>query len=288
MRQAHLGYGLSKLPSRKLAATRSVYATAGLASTPPALDRLVRRNLTYTAGYYQRAARLVDQRYRRTLQRTIAVRGVDRLEAATSGSRGAILVAAHLGDFDLAGSWIAEVFGRSPVVPVAAVSSAARQDFYDRVRRACGFTLRRQGDTTVNDLATDIRRGRLVIIMLDRQPTGRTIDLDLFGRPATVSAAPHALSAMTGAPVLSAATWNVDRRRRVLSFGDPHAIAPSADPAGGPSPLHHAVRDLERAVLSAPHQWHVPADRSQLPWRPDLPSSGRWESCPWHVRSNLR
>lgn len=151
---------LARSSNRKFVATRAAYASAGLAATPAGLDHLVQRNVAYTFGYYARAAALSSSRYRRRLHQTIETHGAEHLAQAVDHGRGVILVSPHLGDLELAASFIAQVLGVRPVVPVAVVRPALRQLFYDRVRDACGFDLRRR--TSLETLASDLSAGHAV------------------------------------------------------------------------------------------------------------------------------
>lgn len=135
--------------------------------------------------------------------------------------RGVILTSVHLGDFDLAASWIAEVLGSRPVVPVARCPSRAWQSFYDGVRVACGFALRCQEATGLADLERELERGRLIILMLDRRPTRSGVTTRWCGREATVSAAAATLACYTGASLVSTATWGDGSGGRTLAFGPP-------------------------------------------------------------------
>lgn len=265
--------GLRRLAAGKLATTRTAYAMAGLAGTAAELDALVAANLRFTLDYYRRLPSLSSSRRRRALQATIEPLRPERLTAALALGRGAILTSVHLGDFDLAGSWFAQVLGAGFVVPVRRIPSPVRQRFYDRARRHCGFLLRRHGDVTLTSLAGELSEGRLVVTMLDRRPMGATIPVSFFGRAAAVSAAPLALARRTGAPIVPAATWGDAAGRRRLWFGAPRTVE-----AAGPSAAELAqplVLELEWAIRQAPEQWHVPAQLSQLAWStasPHVPS----------------
>lgn len=254
---------VARVPSAKLAMTRAVYETAGLCDTRRETDLLVQRNLVFTVGYYRRALLLRETRYRRRLQRTITPLGADAIADALTARRGAILASVHLGDFDLAASWIAEVLGSRPVVPVAVCRSPAWQRFYDGVRVSCGFALRRQESTCLEDLEHELDRGRLIILMLDRRPSGARLATRWFDRAATVSPAAVTLARRTGAPLFSAATWLDGCDHRTLAFGRPRVV----EYAGDAVPVTRAlVADLESAVRAAPAQWHVPGYPRQLPW----------------------
>ena len=254
----------SLVPNRKFATTRAIYSFAGLDSGTVSTDELVRRNVAYTYSYYGRLARLGSSRYRRHLYRSMRPLGLDSLAAAQSRGLGVILLSAHLGDFDVAGAWLAEVHGIVPVVTASPVSAGPRQAAFDGIRRSCGVVLRRQNTTGLAQLAQDLRQGRAVLMMVDRKGPGRSISLDFLGHPAEAPAAACALAAATGAPLMSAATWRLEDGHAVLCFGAAHAISRSDVPGG--STLQAVADDLTRAVMHAPHQFHVPADASQMSW----------------------
>jgi lauroyl/myristoyl acyltransferase len=252
---------LAHAPSQKLRTTRIAYESAGLSRTGRESDLLVQRSLAFTAGYYARTVLLRQRRHRVRLQETVLVRGATTVAETLARGQGVILTSVHLGDFDLAASWIAGNLG-TPVVPIARCPSPAWQAFYDDVRASCGFELR-HGPTRAAELKHDLELGHLVILMLDRRPERGGIETSWFGHRATVSAAAATLSLRTGAPLVPAATWGDGRGQRTLYFGQPRVCNSPGDAA----PLTDSlVTDLEAAIRCAPEQWHIPANRHQLPW----------------------
>lgn len=255
---------------QKFRVTRAVYEAASLADNRFDLDALVASNIRFTIDYYRRLARLLDPHDRQRLQRTIVPENADSLAVSEGSGTGAILVSAHVGDFDLAATWIAEVLGRRPVVPVAELGRPFAQRFYAAARTAGGLTLASAEATSTKDLQRHLEAGRIVILTLDRRGGTKVAETDFLGRPARVPAACFALAQLTGAPLLSAATWNYGGRR-ILSFGEPHLIGR----ANGARGVIKALKgELERVIHVAPHQWHVPADPRQLSLsmpREDLP-----------------
>lgn len=246
--------------NRKPAATRRVYHEAKLADSLTAVDGLVAANLRFTAAYYARCWALLSAAGRRRLRRTIHPVAEDHLRHATQGDQGVLLLAVHLGDFDLAGHWLASELGRELVVASPSVRPAWRGALYARARVSAGFRVRAQGRTTLHDLARDLRDGRLVLFLADRRSPGRSITTRFLGCSSTVSAAPAWLSANTGAPVMTAATFTERERNRRLVFGVPRWADSPADHRWAMP----ALAELEASVRRAPHQWHIPADLTQM------------------------
>jgi lauroyl/myristoyl acyltransferase len=255
---ADLGASLPKLRS-----TRTAYQLTGLASDSQQLDALVARNAAYTLGYYRRLGCLLGSRFRHEMRRTIRPHHADRLIEACGEGRGAVLVAMHLGDFDLAVSWIAHAIGRSPVVPVAELQHPAAQMAFTAVRRACRFTLVPAADVSVPMLVRRLEAGHLVILTLDRRIKGRTIEVLHFGRRTTLPATCLTIAGQARVPILTAATWSRPEGR-VLAFGE--ILSPAAERSleADTALMQHLSNELQDAILDAPHQWHIPAQLDQL------------------------
>lgn len=252
------GWGLAKFRS-----ARQVYAATGLATSTVELDRLVGENVAYTLGYYRRLACLVEPHYRDRLLRAIRPYGTERLTGAYRQGRGVIIVAPHLGDFDLAVAWIAAAIGSAPVVPVASLGRPLAQRAYAIARRACRFDMVDAREASLSTLGTKLRAGRAVILTLDRRAGARTLNAQLFGRQTQLSAACISLARRTGAPLLSAATWS-QRGEPVLAFGELVGPGTSSERDDDGVLMQRLATDLEAAIRTAPQQWHIPAHLGQF------------------------
>jgi lauroyl/myristoyl acyltransferase len=260
-----LGSATIRLPNRKFAATRRVYELTGLAQSPNTLDELVRRNTEFTYAYYMRLARLRESRYRRRLFDTMQFTGTSALHDAAEQGRGIVLLSAHIGDFDAAGAWLASELDITPVITVGSVAEAARQRFFDDARRSCGVVIRRLGATRRDDLLHDLQQGRMVLMMVDRRPIGRTVPMAFLGQ--TIHA-PHAvweLARSADAVVVAGAAWRTDDGGSTLWCGVAQTGAEvAADDGLG---AQRTIDELSDVVRSVPHQFHVPADLAQMSWR---------------------
>ena len=81
----------------------------------------------------------------------------------------------HLGDFDLAGSWIAHESGKMPIVITARLRFHGQQTLFDAVRRAGGMAVYRRGQTSFQELVEKLRAGHIVIVALDRASSVRAV-----------------------------------------------------------------------------------------------------------------
>jgi lauroyl/myristoyl acyltransferase len=132
---------------------------------------------------------------------------------------------------------------------------------FERVRRACGLRLLDQRATSLSDLADALRRGAVVVVMLDRRARGRHVRVRFLGCDSEVTAAACSLSRMTGAPILTAVASR--HHGPTLDIGEERWAGVEQD---DDRLMQDVARDLERLVRTVPHQWHVPGDLRQLCW----------------------
>lgn len=258
-------HGLSDVYScdamyRKVASTRRTYVAVGLATSKTDAARLTARNVLFTIMYYIRATTLLSRRLRSRLQRAIEVRGLRNFETAAANGQGVVLATVHLGDFDLAASWLAQVHNTRMILPVAIVPPGLRRYFYNNVRAACGLELRFGLDASVRRLRRELTGRSAVVIPLDRTPSKGGVRTSLFGRDVLVPHAAAVLAQKSGAYMVPVATWSCGKRR-ILEFGTPLHVARGAD---GGDHVHAATEGaltwLAAAVAAAPNEWHIPSD----------------------------
>jgi KDO2-lipid IV(A) lauroyltransferase len=249
-------------PNRKLAAARHAALEARLVP-PEQLTPHLRVHLAFVWTYYLRFFALAGKRPRRRLVRRVRVLGEEHLHAATKDGGGAILLSVHLGDFDLAGAWIAARHGLTLVVVANLLRPRWREALFTFTRHRCGIVMRDLAKTQLADLEEDLRAGRAVLVMLDRQARGPASRIVLLGRPATAPLSVSVLAARTGAPLLPAATWRGRRGETVAWFGSP---IPARNAGQAAQAVADSAGTLGRVIREHPEQWHVPADLAQLAW----------------------
>lgn len=183
----------------------------------------------------------------------VAVRvGEEYLDAAFAAGRGAVLVTAHLGNWELGGRLLA-CRGDAPRthVVLSAEEDAALEPHLRVNAPELRFVTRSHPTSTLGLLAA-LRRGEAVAMQGDR-PTGERGDrlVSFFGSPAAFPIGPFVLARAAGAPVVPAfCTMAPDGRYRV-EVGSPIWVKPGEEMAG----LEAMVAALERAVRAHPTQW---------------------------------
>ncbi|KAA0101385.1 phosphatidylinositol mannoside acyltransferase [Mycolicibacterium sp. P1-18] len=166
---------------------------------------LIRASLASYARYWREAFRLPSMDHR-LLARELdeATIGGSHVAAALEAGRGAILALPHSGNWDLAGVWLTNTYGRFATVAERLKPESLYKRFLD-YRESLGFEvlpLTGGPRPPFEILAERLRGNGLVCLMSDRDLTRSGVRVDLFGEPTMLPAGPAKLAMATGAALL--------------------------------------------------------------------------------------
>lgn len=181
----------------------------------------------------------------------------EQLARVLSNNRAAILVTAHIGNWDLAGAFLA--FKGYPIAAIFERIPRGMSEVYNRFRGASGMML--IGMDERDRMVTALRSGKLLVLLGDRDLKGTGEKLPWFGgmrkfpRGAAVLALRYNVPVVIGYFVFEPS----DRQRRYRAVVEPPLqFTPSGDMARDVSELTGLiVRELERIVRQYPDQWLV-------------------------------
>jgi KDO2-lipid IV(A) lauroyltransferase len=187
------------------------------------------------------------------LRRYVAERvGDEHLGAVFAAGHGAVLVTAHLGNWELGGRLLACRGGAPRTHVVLSPEEDAALEQHLRVNAPELRFVTRSHPAATLGLLSALRRGEAVAMQGDR-PTGERGDrlVSFFGSTAAFPLGPFVLARAAGAPVLPAfCTMTRDGCYRV-DVGAPIWVKPGEEMAG----LEAMVAALEGAVRAHPTQW---------------------------------
>jgi lauroyl/myristoyl acyltransferase len=189
------------------------------------------------------------------LRARVTLDGREHVDAALAGGRGCIMAVPHMGSWDIGGSYagvlgyrIAAVAERFPGSLDAAVV-AARQRFGVRVIPL--------GRAAVRGVLDALSEGSIVALLCDL-PHGPGVEVEMFGRRATVPAGPASLACKAGAPLLPAYVRASGGGRYHVHIDEP--ISTSGRCSGKQAAtdlMQEVVRRFEAFIRAHPDQWYA-------------------------------
>ncbi|MEZ4431287.1 MAG: lysophospholipid acyltransferase family protein [bacterium] len=233
------------VPIRRGVARANVAAALG---TGPAETEVV------VAGMYRHLGRAFVELLRFTRRRpSVRVEGREHLDAALAAGRGALVLTAHLGNWELlvqAGMWVDR--------PVSVVTKRLRAGWAEAAWRA----LRRGGPAlfpagaSARLVVAALGRGEVVGYVLDQHsPEKQAVRAPFFGRMAATSGDLVRLARLTGAAVVPVFIWRAGGEH-VIRVGPAVALAWSADKrADVEVGTRRCLAVVEAAIAARPEQW---------------------------------
>lgn len=185
---------------------------------------------------------------------TFDVDGLEHLDAALAGGRGAIVLTPHVGNYFYFFWWLSQ---RHNCLTVATMGSADIRPLY------LGFeALGLRGFDYDNDppllifrrLSTLLRENGVVFLMGDFARPGFP-QSTLLGRPSGLPAGPVALALASGAPIVPLAGMRVTSRRHRMTFLPALDLAARYRADEKALALDETARAMEAIIRRAPDQW---------------------------------
>ena len=189
--------------------------------------------------------------------------GLDHFRALNHHQGGAIILTAHMGNYDLGAHVFSATSDRRIVMVRAPERDQETQEFESEQRdRRNGESLRVDFSSKTSDLAIDllhaIEAGELVAIQGDRVTPGiGAMEVDFFGKRAALPTGPFALAMASRVPIFPLFIIRKGRRSYVLQTFPPiHVQRRSRNREDDLRPAVEAwVKDLEMVVRESWHQW---------------------------------
>ncbi len=192
-----------------------------------------------------------------TLDAGFGYQGVGAIERAVGRGIGPILVLPHLGSWEWAAWWLAQIPKFKVTAVVEPLEPAEVFEWFVSFRQRLGMDIIAVGPDAGSRLMTAIKRGDVVCLLADRDVAGTGVVVEFFGEQTRLPAGPAVLALRTGAPLIPAAVYWRGKTR--------HAVAgPVIDTSrrfGIRKDTQRIVQDyakaLEELIREAPEQWHL-------------------------------
>ncbi|MDT7575388.1 MAG: phosphatidylinositol dimannoside acyltransferase [Pseudonocardiales bacterium] len=232
------------------------------------MDRLVGDALRSYSRYWLETFRLPRMDHADVLAR-VQTTGAEHLDAALEAGRGAVVALPHMGNWDVAGMWTVEGYGRFTTV-AERLQPESLFDRFVEYRESLGFEivpLTGGARSPVEVLRDRLRDNGVVCLVADRDLSRSGIEVDFFGEAARMPGGPALLAVTTGAPLLPVALWfTPDGWGQVIH---PAVAVPEGRLKEQVRAATQAVaRSFEGDIAAHPADWHM----LQRLWIADLPA----------------
>jgi lauroyl/myristoyl acyltransferase len=127
--------------------------------------------------------------------------GFEHLQAAAARHRGLLLALPHLGNWDLAGAWLATKGYRVTAV-AEPVDPPELFDWFAATREQIGIQVVALGPDAGSAMLGALREERVVCLVCDRDLSGDGVAVTFFGERTRLPGGPALLALRTGAPLL--------------------------------------------------------------------------------------
>ena len=222
------------------------------------IRRLTQQVFDSYARYYIESFRLPTLS-REQVASTMTCEGYyENMLPALEQGHGVILALPHLGGWEWAGRWAADL-GNKMTVVVEPIEPPELFEWFAELRRKFGMTVIPLGPDAGPAVLKSLRNNEVLCLLSDRDITGGGIEVEFFGEQTTLPAGPATLALRTGAALLPTAAYFTDR-----GVGH-HGVIGAPMNCERRGKLRQDVQritqdlayELEKLISRAPEQWHL-------------------------------
>ena len=189
-------------------------------------------------------------------KKNVVVEGRENIDKALSLGRGAIILSAHIGNWELGGMAMGLLGYPMNAVTLTHKHKKA-EDFFNRNRESRNMKVIPLG-VAVKKCLEAFSRNEIVCILGDRDFTQGGIVVDFFGRPSLIPKGPAVFYLRNKTPIVTGFTVREPSGRIRLSFGPPLEFEPSGDYEKDIRAVTGIyLRQIEDCVRKYPEQWYM-------------------------------
>lgn len=242
----------------------------GQGRTEAEMDELVGEAMRSYARYWLETFRLPKMDRARVVARADEqTTGAEHIDAAVQAGRGFILALPHTGNYDVAGLWLINRYGKPFTTVAERLEPASLFNRFVAYRESLGMEVLALtgGERPPTSVLTErLKSGGGVCLVADRDLSQHGVEVDFFGEPARMPGGPAMLAALTGAALLPVGMWFTPEG----GWGQ-QILAPVELPAGRlreqvSAGTQRMADGFARIVAGHPADWHM----LQKLWLADL------------------
>ena len=184
--------------------------------------------------------------------------GAEHIDRALEAGRGCIAVLPHMGNWDVAGHWMA-VNGYRLAAVAEELKPRRLFELFLRHREELGMKIvpLSEGDNVGQRLAALLADNWVVALVADRNLSGRGVEVEMFGAVRRLPAGPALLSISTGAPLLVCAVYTTEHGWRIR-IGEALEFERTGDTRADVTEFtRRMAAEFERGIAARPPDWHL-------------------------------
>jgi KDO2-lipid IV(A) lauroyltransferase len=237
-------------PGQRRAALDNYAAALGRERSDPEVARVARRAFQ-NYGRMLMDFVLIGSLTPAELLARVTLDGRDRLDAALSRGRGAIMAVPHMGSWDMAGSY-AGALGYK-ISAVADRFPGSLNEAVVATRQRFGMNVIMLGRAAVRSLTEALRANHIVALLCDLEQ-GPGVDVRFFGRHAVVPGGPAALAIKTGAALMPACQYATAPGRYNIYLDPPLDVGENETKE---RLMQRVIDRFEDFIRERPDQWYA-------------------------------
>lgn len=190
------------------------------------------------------------------IKKLVVLKGLDNLEESLKRGKGAILLSAHLGNWELGGYVMGKLGYPINAVVLPHKNEKVNQFFIDQ--RGIGNFKSIEIGASLRGCYKTLKGNELLALLGDRNFSSTGILMDFFNKPALMPKGPPALSIRTGAAIVPTYFIREKDDSFKMIFEKPIYPAPAADEEGAARDLmKQYLVSIENMIKQYPGQWYV-------------------------------
>lgn len=139
-------------------------------------------------------------------------RGLEHIANAAKSGKGAVMLTAHLGNWDIAAGLLKKYVGPIPISLVTFRSEEERvQRMIENASENVKIIAVGDGELSSLEIIRALREGRLVALQGDRPIDPRVVKVPFLGQLAPFPVGPFVIAALSGAPIIATFSVQLDR-----------------------------------------------------------------------------
>ncbi len=203
------------------------------------------------------------------------VRGVEHLAAAYTRGKGVIIVAPHMGSYNLVPSLVSSL-GFPTAAVVEHIRDPRLHEYYLGLRANQGVALMTNGTEDVRAILKALRAGKIVLMLADRNVGTSSDAVTFFGERTMLPAGPALIARRTGAALLPAYSHRTGNTQSVAVAWPAMALPETTGSLEErrAADTQAVAQLLERMIREAPDQWAILQAVWPAKGHPNMPDIG--------------